>query len=54
MENFDKVDIFWHQRLLRKHKSIEEFRKNLLICLGYYHEKACDDIISELEEKKIL
>jgi hypothetical protein len=43
IENIDhKVDMFWHQRLLKKHSNLEELRRNLIICLGYYHEKACD------------
>jgi hypothetical protein len=46
--------MFWQQRLLKKHKDLQEFRNKLLICIGYYHEKTCDDIIEELKEKQAL
>ncbi len=49
-----KVDIFWQQRLLRKHKDLHEFKSRLLICLGYYHERDCDEIIEELRVKNVL
>ena len=55
MQNMDqKVDIFWPQRLLKKHKNLKELKKNLNICLGYLNEKMCDDIIQELEDQNIL
>lgn len=55
MLNLDhKIDMFWPQRLLKKHKNVKELKKNLTICLGYYHGKICDDIIHELEEQNIL
>lgn len=55
MQNMDqKVDMFWPQRLLKKHKNLKELKKNLNICLGYLHEKMCDDIIQELEDQNIL
>lgn len=49
-----KVDMFWQQRLLRKHKDLEEFKARLMICIGYYHEKYCDYIIEELRERDML
>ncbi len=55
MQNMDqKVDMFWPQRLLKKHKNLKELKKNLNICLGYLHAKMCDDIIQELEDQNIL
>ncbi len=49
MQNIDyKLDMFWPQRLLKKHKNVKELKKTLNLCLGYYHEKICDDIIHEL------
>jgi hypothetical protein len=55
MQNMDqKVDMFWPQRLLKKHKNLKELKKNLHLCLGYLHAKMCDDIIQELEDQNIL
>ncbi len=55
MCNIDhKVDIFWQQRLFRKHKDLETFKSKLMICIGYYHEKTCDEIIQQLKEQKAL
>lgn len=52
--NNHKLDIFWQQRLLRKHKDLDEFKHRLMLCLGYYHGKYCDQIIQELREKDAL
>jgi hypothetical protein len=55
MQNLDhKVDMFWPQRLLKKHKNLKELKKNLHICLGYLHGNMCDDIIQELQDLNIL
>jgi hypothetical protein len=37
-----KVDMFWQQRLHKKHKNIDEFKKKLSLCLGYYNERVSD------------